>query len=50
MAGSIETKVIAASNLKLKLKLTEAELGKNKIYLITRANFGGVGERGVRRC
>ena len=28
MAGSIETKAISASNLKLKLKLTEAELGK----------------------
>ena len=27
MAGSIETKTISASNLKLKLKLTEAELG-----------------------
>ena len=27
MAGSIETKAISASNLKLKLKLTEAELG-----------------------
>ena len=30
MAGSIETKTISASNLKLKLKLTEAELG-NKL-------------------
>ena len=29
LAGSIETKAISASNLKLKLKLTEAELGKN---------------------
>ena len=31
MAGSIETKAISASNLKLKLTLTltEAELGKN---------------------
>ena len=29
VAGSIETKAISASNLKLKLKLTEAELGKN---------------------
>ena len=29
MAGSIETKAISASNLKLKLKLTEAELGNN---------------------
>ena len=28
VAGSIETKAISASNLKL--KLTEAELGKNK--------------------
>ena len=28
VAGSIETKAISASNLKLKLKLTEAELGK----------------------
>ena len=28
VAGSIETKPISASNLKLKLKLTEAELGK----------------------
>ena len=27
VAGSIETKAISASNLKLKLKLTEAELG-----------------------
>ena len=27
MAGSIETKAISASNLKLKLKLTEADLG-----------------------
>ena len=27
MAGSIETKTISASNLKLKLKFTEAELG-----------------------
>ena len=31
MAGLIETKAISASNLKLKLKLTEAELGKNHI-------------------
>ena len=30
MAGSIETKTISASNLKLKLKLTEAELGNMK--------------------
>ena len=30
VAGSIETKTISASNLKLKLKLTEAELGKNR--------------------
>ena len=29
VAGSIKTKAISASNLKLKLKLTEAELGKN---------------------
>ena len=29
VAGSIETKTISASNLKLKLKLTEAELGNN---------------------
>ena len=29
VAGSIETKAISASNLKLKLKLTVAELGKN---------------------
>ena len=29
MAGSIETMTISASDLKLKLKLTEAELGKN---------------------
>ena len=28
VAGSIETKAISASNLKLKLNLTEAELGK----------------------
>ena len=27
VAGSIKTKAISASNLKLKLKLTEAELG-----------------------
>ena len=27
VAGSIETKAISASNLKLKLKLSEAELG-----------------------
>ena len=27
MTGSIETKAISASNLKLKLKLTDAELG-----------------------
>ena len=27
VAGSIETKTISASNLKLKLKVTEAELG-----------------------
>ena len=31
MAGSIETKAISASNLKLKLKLTEAELGKKAV-------------------
>ena len=30
VAGSIETKAISASNLKLKLKWTEAELGNNK--------------------
>ena len=30
VAGSIEIKAISASNLKLKLKLNEAELGKNK--------------------
>ena len=29
VAGSIETKAISASNLKLKLNLTEAELGNN---------------------
>ena len=29
VAGSIETKTISASNLKLKLKLTEAELGNS---------------------
>ena len=34
MAGSIETKAISASNLKLKLKLTEAELGNNDNLLI----------------
>ena len=27
LAGSIETKAISASNLKLKLQLTEAEIG-----------------------
>ena len=32
MAGSIETKAISASNLKLKLKLTEAELGKRRYF------------------
>ena len=29
VAGSIETKAISATNLKLKLKLTEVELGKS---------------------
>ena len=29
VAGSIETKTISASNLKLKLRLTEAELGNS---------------------
>ena len=32
VAGSIETKAISASNLKLKLKLTEAELGNIDRY------------------
>ena len=32
MAGSNETKAISASNLKLKLKLTEAELGNTHFY------------------
>ena len=32
LAGSIETKAISASNLKLKLKLTEAELGNKQSY------------------
>ena len=31
MAGSIETKAISAYNLKVKLKLTEAELGNKGI-------------------
>ena len=34
VAGSIETKAISASNLKWKLKLTEAELGKKKYNLL----------------
>ena len=32
VAGSIETKAISASNLMLKLKLTEAELGNISFY------------------
>ena len=32
VAGSIETKAISASNLKLKSKLTEAELGNNVLF------------------
>ena len=38
MAGSIETNTISASNLKLKLKLTEAELG-NKVFEGPRTGF-----------
>ena len=39
VAGSIETKTISASNFKLKLKLTEAELG-NRGWVINGNHSG----------
>ena len=33
-AGEMENKAISASNLKLKLKLTEAELGNPLMYIL----------------
>ena len=43
MAGSNETKAISAFNLKLKLKLTEAELGNKDVCKKTRAPSPGIG-------